>query len=97
MALFVIPPIFYAMINWPSEYGITQKKKSEMISAAQSSYIRISAVIMIVYTTLYFTGKAPEGWGNDRAIAFAIGQCVFGAVIFTPMRFIRVGKASKRR
>ena len=96
MAVFMLPPIFYAMIKWPVEYGITNKKKEALIWAAETSYARASAVVMIGYTVLHFAQKLPETWGHDRALAFILGQCVFGAIIFLPLMFIPVVAKKKR-
>jgi len=96
MGLFVIPPLFYAIIMWPAGPKMNSDRKWTLLGEAFTPYYRITGFIITIYVTLWkFTSLLPIGWGVDRLFAFLIGQSVFGATIFAPFYFIPVADSKK--
>jgi hypothetical protein len=92
MSVFVIPPLYYAMSQWPAGPRMTDDRKTRMIRDAVKPYLRLSGLVVTGFLILYASGYLPRRWHIDRVVGFAIGQAVFGTAIFLPLFFIPVKK-----
>lgn len=96
MGVFVIPPLYYAIIKWPGGPGMTAERRWEYLGEAITPYYRVTGMVITTYILLWkFTTLLPIHWGVDRLFAFLIGQSLFGVCIFAPICFIPVRDAAK--
>lgn len=90
MSIFVLPPLLYAAIYWPSESGIdTDTKWRTVIGPSFFAYLYLSIIVSAIYMIALRLGFTPENWGFDRLAAFGIGQVAFGSLLFVPLLFIQ--------
>ncbi len=85
MSVFVLPPIYYAAMSWPREYGLTPDTKANTLTDALLSYGSITIAICIIYHGFSLGDVLPVGWGYDRLLAFLVGQIIFGILLFAPL------------
>ncbi|ELU14432.1 hypothetical protein CAPTEDRAFT_211940 [Capitella teleta] len=95
MSVFVLPPLFYAAIKWPSDAGITKYEKSSMVCGALTAYLWCTLSVLGVFVALLYLGQLPDTWGLDRPAAFLIGQVLFGCPLFVPLLMIGAKKNEK--
>ncbi|XP_070553917.1 uncharacterized protein [Ptychodera flava] len=97
MAIFVLPPLFYAMSIWPTDVAINKQRKWTMIKQAATGYLYASIAVVVGFLLLYGMKQMPNTWGYDRLLAFLIGQVIFGIVLFLPLLFIPLKRNKIRK
>jgi len=89
MSIFVLPPLYYAMVFWPAGKDMDDDRKTEMLRDAVTPYVRLTGLTISGFLVLFFTGKLPLNWHVDRLVAYFAGQSFFGALIFVPLYLVK--------
>jgi sugar phosphate permease len=97
MSIFVLPPLIYAAVQWPTKARMTSQEKSAMLFNGFRSYIICTIIVLLGYAVLFYAKSLPDSWGVDRPIAFVIGQTVFGSLLFIPQLFIATTKEEEQK
>nr|XP_006812454.1 PREDICTED: uncharacterized protein LOC102806610 [Saccoglossus kowalevskii] len=97
MGVVVIPPLYYAVVTFPTDVPINKSRKWTMIKQALTGYMYASIAVVVGFLLLHNMKQTPPSWGYDRLLAFLIGQAVFGVFIFLPMFFIPLKRNRMRK
>ncbi|CAH1792480.1 unnamed protein product [Owenia fusiformis] len=96
MSVFVLPPIYYAITIWPSEFGISSESKWQTINHAVYSFAKFTALGSAIYLGVFYSDNALGTWGLDRLVAFLVGQLAITFLTVAPMVLIKVTKQRKK-
>jgi hypothetical protein len=90
MCIIAIPPLYYPMITWPAGPEMDADRKSKLVRDAVLPYVRVTALVVVLFVALFAGGLLPRDWHLDRLVAFILGQVIFGFGIFLPIRFVPI-------
>ena len=89
MSIFVLPPLYYAMVFWPVGKEMDDDRKTEMLRDTVTPYVRLTGLTISGFLVLFFAGMLPFKWHVDRLVAYFAGQSFFGILIFAPLYLVK--------